>query len=213
MMKRIAIGTFAFSVAFLQWGAAGRVVGADAGTGSIKGEITANGVRSPEGVVVYIESMPGEQKPPEAPVEVDQKKLVFVPHVLAIVKGTQVIFKNGDPLLHNVFWIASDDGSYPAQNLGTWGQGDKKTYTFDKLGHVGLLCNIHPEMEGYIVVLQNPFLAVVGKDGAYEIKNVPPGDYVVKTWYSKPKKLKSKSEKVNVSAGKTASLDFTLSKS
>jgi plastocyanin len=212
-MNRFALAVVAFSMAFFQWAANCAVMGADAGTGSIKGEITANGVRSPEGVVVYIETMPGEQKPPDAPVEVDQKKLTFVPHVQPIVKGTQVIFKNGDPLLHNVFWTASDDGSYPAKNLGTWGQGDKKTYTFDRLGHVGLLCNIHPEMEGYIVVLQNPFFAVVGKDGAYEIKNVPPGNYVVKTWYSKPKKLKSKSEKATVSAGKTAPLDFTLGKS
>jgi plastocyanin len=208
-----------FRIGFLMLGAAfyslctGAVVRADNATGSIKGDVTVTGVRSPEDVVVYIESVPGEQKPPEDPVEVDQKKLTFIPHVMPIVKGTKVNFKNGDPLLHNVFWTASSDGSYPAKNLGTWGQGDTKTYTFDKLGYVGLLCNIHPEMEGYIVVLQNPFFAVVGKDGAYEIKGVPAGDYTVKTWYSKPKKLKSKSEKVTVSAGKTAKLDFSLGKS
>jgi plastocyanin len=212
MRRRFPISFLVLAIAFFNFGTGG-IVRADNATGSIKGDVTANGVRSPEDVVVFIESVTGEQKPPKDPVEVDQKKLTFIPHVMPIVKGTKVNFKNGDPLLHNVFWTASSDGSYPAKNLGTWGQGDTKTYTFDKLGYVGLLCNIHPEMEGYIVVLQNPFFAVVGKDGAYEIKNVPAGDYTVKTWYSKPKKLKSKSERVTVPAGKAAKLDFTLGKS
>ena len=78
------------------------------------------------------------------------------------------------------------------------------------MGHVVLLCNIHAEMEGHIVVLQNPFFAVTGKDGLYEIKDVPPGQYTVTTWYPQPKKLKSKSAKVTVAAGKTAKLDFSL---
>jgi plastocyanin len=212
MMKRFALGIIVLSIALLDLGAADHVLADDAGTGSIKGEITANGVRSPEDVVVYIESIPGEQKPPDAPAAMNQKKLVFLPHVLAIVKGTTVKFQNGDPLLHNVFWSASDDGSYPTKNLGTWGQGDSRTFTFDTLGSVVLLCNIHAEMEGHIVVLQNPFFAVVGKDGVYEIKNVPSGDYTVMTWYPKPKKLKSKSAKVTVQSGATATLDFTLGK-
>lgn len=211
MRPMIAVGLFVLSVALFNSVMARAVRGAD--TGSIKGEVTASGVRSSEGVVVFIEKVPGEPKPPADPVDMDQKKLMFVPHVLPIVKGTTVKFENGDPLLHNVFWNRSDDGSYNATNLGTWGKGVTKTYTFNNLGYVGLLCNIHPEMEGYILVLQNPYFAVVGKDGTYEIKDVPPGQYTVKTWYSKPKKLKSKSANASVQAGKTAKLDFSLGKS
>lgn len=211
MKLRFAIGMIALSTSLLVLIAASSVWAADA-TGSIKGDITANGVRSPEDVVVYIESVPGEQKPPSKPAVENQKKLVFIPHVLVVVKGTTVKFQNGDPLLHNVFWPASDDGSYAAKNLGTWGQGDSRTFTFDKLGHVVLLCNIHAEMEGNVLVVQNPYFSVVGKDGAYEIKNVPPGDYTVTTWYPKPKKLKSKSAKVSVKAGEDSTLDFTLGK-
>ena len=212
MRQLFAISLF-FAVAWINVGAGLIVRADDASTGSIKGDITANGVKSPEDVVVYLETVPGEQKPPADPVVMDQKKLTFLPRVLPIVKGTTVKFQNGDPLLHNVFWNRSDDGTYTATNLGTWGQGSTKTFKFDKLGYVGLLCNIHPEMEGYIVVLQNPFFVVVGKDGAFEIKNVPPGKYTVKTWYSKPKKLRSKSAPVAVEAGKAAKLDFTLGKS
>jgi hypothetical protein len=131
---------------------------------------------------------------------------------LPIVKGTVVTFINSDPVLHNVFWNKSDDGSYPAKNLGSWGKGASKEFTFDKEGSVTLLCNVHPEMESHVVVLQNSFFAVVGKDGAYEITGVPAGDYSVKAWYPSPKKLKAKSAKATVTAGQATKLDFSLSR-
>lgn len=188
----------------------GGVANADETKGSIQGEITASGVRSPENVLVYIEKVPGDYPPPEEPAHMDQVKLAFTPALLPIVKGTKVRFLNSDPILHNVFWPKSK--SYKKRNLGTWGKGQSKNVTFDKEGDVTLLCNVHPEMEGHVIVLQNPFFAVVGKDGTYEIKDVPPGDYTVTTWYTKPKKLRSKSAKVTVAAGKAAELDFSLSR-
>ncbi len=184
----------------------------DAKTGSIKGEITVRGVRSPENVLVYVEKVPGEHKPPSKPAKIDQIKMAFSPRVLPIVKGTTVEFHNNDSLLHNVFWLKSKDGSYPGKNLGSWGKGGVKTFKFEKEGSVVLLCNIHPEMEGHIVVLQNPAFAVVGKDGLYEIKDVPAGQYTVKTWYTKPRKLRSKSAEVTVKADESAELDFSLSR-
>jgi plastocyanin len=187
-------------------------VAQDAKTGSIKGKITVRGVRSPENLLVYVEKLPSEHKPPSKPATMDQKELTFVPHVLPIVKGTTVEFQNNDSLLHNVFWLKSKDGSYPSRNLGSWGKGAAKTFKFEKEGSVVLLCNIHSEMVGHIVVLQNPAFAVVGKDGLYEIKDVPAGQYTVKTWYSQPRKLRSKSAKVTVKAGESTELDLSLSR-
>jgi len=181
-------------------------------TGSIKGKITVSGVRNAQNVLVYIEKAPGTYPPAKETAEMDQQKLTFVPSVLPILKGTTVRFQNGDPVLHNVFWPKSDDGAYPARNLGTWGKGQTKEFVFDKEGSVVLLCNVHPEMEGHIVVLQNPFFALVGEDGAYEIKGAPPGQYTVKAWYPNPKKLKSKSAKATVTADQATQLDFSLSR-
>lgn len=191
---------------------ASRVEAQDNATGSIKGQITASGVRDVENVLVYVEKAPGEYPAPKAPAKMDQVKLTFIPHVLPILKGTTVNFLNSDPVLHNVFWLKSDDGSYAARNLGTWGKGASVDFTFDKVGTVVLLCNVHPEMEGDIVVLQNPFFALAAKDGAYEIKGVPPGEYSVKAWYPQPKKLKSKSSKATVTAGQATQLDFSMSR-
>jgi plastocyanin len=180
-------------------------------TGSIKGKVTVTGVRNAENVLVYLEKAAGEYPPPKEPAEMDQQKLTFVPHVLPILKGTTVRFINSDSILHNVFWNKSENGSYPARNLGTWGKDGKKEFTFDKEGSVVLLCNVHSEMEGHIVVLQNPFFALVGADGAYELKEVPPGQYTVKAWYPNPKKLKPQSTTGTVTADQVTQLDFSLS--
>jgi len=179
-------------------------------TGSIRGTISVRGVRNAEHVLVYVVKAPGKYLPPKKPAEMDQKKLTFIPFVLPIVKGTTVRFVNSDPILHNIFWPKSK--SYSAKNMGTWGKGGSRTYTFKKLGETVMLCNVHPEMEAHVVVLQNPFFALVGKDGEYEIKGVPPGEYTVKTWYSRPKKLRSKTATVTVKAGEAAQLDFSLSR-
>lgn len=184
----------------------------NAQVGTIKGQITVTGVRDAENVLVYVEKAPGEFPPGKQPAQMDQQKLTFMPFLLPIVKGTKVNFLNSDPVLHNVFWSKSDDGSYPAHNLGTWGKGTSKDFTFDKEGSITLLCNVHPEMESHVVVLQNPFFAVLHKDGAYEIKGVPPGQYSVKAWYPNPKKLKAKTAKATVTAGQETQLDFSLSR-
>ena len=184
----------------------------DAATGSIKGQVSVSGLRDAENVLVYIEKAPGEFAAPKEPTQMDQEKLKFIPFLLPIVKGTVVTFVNSDPVLHNVFWNKSDDGSYPAKNLGSWGKGASKEFTFDKEGSVTLLCNVHPEMESHVIVLQNPFFSIVGKDGAYEITGVPPGDYSVKAWYPNPKKLKAKTAKATVTAGQATKLDFALSR-
>ena len=191
---------------------AGAQDNAQKATGSIKGQITVSGVRDVENVLVYVEKAPGVFPPPTNPAMMDQQKLSFIPHVLPILKGTKVKFNNSDPVLHNVFWNKSEDGSYEARNLGTFGKGANAEFAFDKEGAVVLLCNVHPEMEGHIVVLQNPFFAVVGKDGAYEIKGVPPGQYSVKAWYPNPKKLKSKTAPATVTANQATQLDFSLSR-
>jgi hypothetical protein len=112
----------------------------------------------------------------------DQKNLVFVPHTLPIVLGTTVDFLNSDSVRHNVF---SPDYPY---NLGTWPQGQIKSQPFTKQGVFAQLCNVHPEMEAYIVVLQNPYFAVTDAEGKYAIKGVPAGKYTLKLWQEKLKK-------------------------
>jgi plastocyanin len=177
--------------------------------GDIKGKITAQGIKSPENIAVYIDAIPGKTFP--APTEhtvMDQRKLTFIPHVLVVLKGTAVDFLNSDAVGHNVYWPSINRDKKLAHNLGTWPQGEKKSFTFNDLGVAPLLCNVHSEMSGYIVVVPTPYYGVSSKDGSYEIKNVPPGHYTVTTWSEEGKPTTAT---VDVAAG-AATVDLTVHK-
>jgi plastocyanin len=157
-------------------------------------------------VVVYIQQAPGTFPPPAKAVEMDQQKMQFIPHVLPVVAGTTVKFQNSDPTPHNVF--SPDNEKY---NLGTWPQGQSKDYAFTKCAKPPCvytqLCRVHPEMEGYVVVMQNPYFAVSDKAGHYEIANVPPGSYTLAVWHTRGK---AEPKPVTVDAAKPATVDFVL---
>jgi plastocyanin len=150
--------------------------------GEVHGKVTAQGLRSPENIAVYIDSIPGKTfSAPAEHVTINQTHLAFVPHVLVVQQGTTVDFKNNDNVGHNVYWPAISHNKKMAHNLGTWPLGQAKPFTFADLGDVPLLCNVHPEMSGYIFVVPTPYFAVTDKEGNFVIKNVPPGEYTLKT--------------------------------
>jgi plastocyanin len=177
--------------------------------GDIKGEVTAQGIKSPENIAVYVDAIPGKTFPPPSEHAVmDQRKLTFIPHVLVVLKGTTVDFLNSDAVGHNVYWPAINRNKKLAHNMGTWPQGVKKSFTFDDLGVAPLLCNVHSAMPGYIVVVPTPYYALTPKDGSYEIKNVPVGHYTLMTWSEEGKPTTAI---VDVGAG-TAALNLTVHK-
>lgn len=179
-----------------------------AGGATIEGTVKATGLPSSADAVVYIQQVSGKFAPPAKPADIDQRSMQFIPHVLPIVVGTTVRFLNSDPTQHNVF--SPDHEKY---NLGTWPQGQTKDHTFATCAKAPCayvqLCRVHPEMEGYVVVLQNPYFAVTGADGHYKIENVPPGSYTVGVWHQK---LKAQPKPATVDASKPVVLDFVLAK-
>jgi plastocyanin len=176
--------------------------------GGIVGTVKAKGAKNGGDAVIYIEKAPGKTFPaPREHLKMDQKNMTFVPHVMAVLAGTTVDFLNSDDVLHNVF---SPDKCAEKFNLGSWPKGQTKSYTFKDAGcTVTLLCNVHPEMEGYVVVLETPYFAVSAKDGSYAIKDVPPGKYTLKIWHEK---LKGQDAAVEVSEKQNATVDFEIHK-
>jgi hypothetical protein len=139
----------------------------------------------------------------------DQNKMTFAPHVMVVQVGTTVEFLNSDPVGHNVYWPSISGNKKLAHNLGTWPKGEKKAFQFNDVGVASLLCNVHPEMNGYIVVTPTPFFAITDKSGNYEIKNVPPGKYTLKTW-SEDGKVTTQAVEVGASGAVTS--DLTIKK-
>lgn len=185
--------------------AAGLLAGAPLFAGSIAGTVTATGLRDSADAVVYVDAIAGKTFPPPAEhAVVDQQRMEFVPHVLPVVVGTTVDFLNSDPFLHNVF---TPDKCAEKFNLGSWPKGQSRSYTFKKPCVAVLLCNVHPEMEAFVVAVPTPYYAVTDKAGRFAIADVPDGTYTVKVWHPK---LKETSREVAVSGAVTA--DFELKK-
>ncbi len=181
---------------------AGLTVGAWAG--DIEGKVTGMKGKS----VVYVDTIAGKTFPaPKDHPVMDQKGLMFSPHVMLVQQGTTVEFLNSDTVQHNVFWTAIGSDKKLGHNLGTWPKGEKRSFTFDKPGVVPVLCNVHPEMAGYVVVSPTPYFAETDDSGAYKIKDVPDGSYTVTAWHEG---AKNQSKPVTVAGGGKA--DFTLTK-
>ncbi len=177
--------------------AAGSVI-----SGSVK-----SGAAPAADTIVFIEHAPGTFKP-SAPAQMDQRNLKFIPHVLPVLEGTTVKFLNSDPTQHNVF--SPDHEKY---NLGTWPQGQTKDHVFEKCAKPPCsyvqLCRIHPEMEAYVVVLQNPYFAVTDAEGRYHIDNVPAGSYSLGVWAPKGKAM---AKAITTDGTKPLTEDFVLGK-
>jgi plastocyanin len=172
--------------------------------GDIEGNVSGMKGRS----VVYVDAIAGKTfPPPKDHAVMDQKGLMFVPHIMVVQQGTTVEFLNSDSVQHNVYWPAIGDDKKAGHNLGTWPKGAERPYTFDRPGIVPLLCNVHPDMSAYLIVSPTPYFAETDESGIYKIKDVPDGHYTVTAWHEG---AKNQSKSVTVSGlGKA---DFTLTK-
>jgi plastocyanin len=175
-----------------------------ASAGTISGQVSGVAGQS----VVYVDAISGKTFPPptQHPV-IDQRGLVFQPHLTAVLVGTTVDFLNSDSVAHNVFWTSIGGNKKLGHNLGTWPKGERKSFKFDTPGAVPILCNVHPEMSAYLVVVSTPYYAISDQTGNYKIENVPDGSYTATAWHEG---AKSQSKPVAVSGD--AKADFTLSK-
>lgn len=176
-----------------------------ANAGELSGKVEAKGLRHDGDAVVYIDAIAGKSfSPPDKPVQMDQASMSFVPHVLPVLVGTTVEFLNSDAFLHNVFTPDKCAGKF---NLGSWPQGQTRSYTFAEPCAAVLLCNVHPEMEAYVVAVPTPYYAVTQRDGSFTIDGIPDGTYTVKVWHPK---LREISQQVTI--GGDTQADFELAK-
>jgi len=160
--------------------------------GTIRGRIRAQSPKNDlSDFVISVANVKGHFPLPAKPAVIDQKNLKFVPHLLVIQAGRTVEFRNSDPVFHNVYSISRTK----LFNLGLYPQGVVRRMEFDKPGVVHLLCDVHPGMSGYIVIVQNTYFAVTGNGGTFEIADVPPGQRHLHFWHEG---FRSYSERVNV---------------
>lgn len=181
------------------------VITAAASAGTVSGKVSGVSGKS----VVYLDATGKTFPSPTGPDPVmDQKGLMFQPHILVVQQGATVDFLNSDNVQHNVFWPSVGGDKKATHNMGTWPKGEKRSFKFDKAGVAPLLCNVHPEMAGYIIVSPSPYHAETDDSGNYTIDNVPDGSYTATAWHEG---AKTQNKPVTVSGG-SGKADFTLSK-
>jgi plastocyanin len=140
---------------------------------------------------------------PETSVKLDQDGCVYHPHVLALMVGQDLEVLNSDEVNHNVHLEArvnpsSNDSEHPrAESI-------HKRFSSEEI-FIPVTCSVHPWMRAYIAVVSHPFFAVTGDDGSYELKGVPPGDYVVETVHEK---YGRREQRVTVGASQAQAANF-----
>jgi plastocyanin len=154
-------------------------------------------------VVVYLKDPPFRGALPVSRVELHQENETFIPHVLAITRGSTVDFPNDDPFFHNVFSLSSA----ASFNLGRYPRGKSRPQTFTRAGLVKVFCDIHSHMSASILVLDHPYFAIPNTEGNYEIRNVPAGQYTIVGWHER---VGERSASVRVDAGKPVTVDLTV---
>jgi plastocyanin len=156
-------------------------------------------------VLVFIKSgLPGKKyTPPKQSLEFDQEGCEYKPHVLGIMVNQELDIKNSDNTLHNVHSLSKLNPQFNrAQPIKNMVMKEK----FEKVETFKVKCEVHPWMNAYIGVFDNPYFAVTGDDGSFTLKNVPPGEYTIEAWQEK---YGSQTAKVKVNASGQATVDFT----
>ena len=145
----------------------------------------------------------GDYPAPAQPAVIDQRGCQYHPHVIGVIEGQALTFLNSDGLLHNVHGQPKQNREF---NLGMPASRTQATETLntpEPLFHVK--CDVHPWMQAYVAVMDNPFFAVTGEDGTFKIAGLPPGEYQVEAWQEK---LGTRTGSVTVGDGETGTVDF-----
>jgi plastocyanin len=150
--------------------------------GTLAGRVALikNGAPVPDAsnVVVWLE---GARRSAEGGVRALMKseKKRFTPRVVVVSRQGAVDFPNVDPIYHNVFSVSGANRF----DLGLYRAGASKEKKFDESGLVRVYCNIHPQMVGFVMVVDSDFAAVTGADGSFRFEGVPAGPARLRLWH------------------------------
>ena len=111
--------------------------------------------------------------------KLSQKDQTFTPRVIAVAAGETVDFPNMDPIYHNVF----SPSPVKRFDLGKYPRGQSRSVTFPRPGLVNVFCDIHSNMEAYVLVLPHHAYTRPDEDGRFQLPSLPPGSYVVRAWH------------------------------
>jgi plastocyanin len=169
-------------------------------SGEVVGDVTTTPAYLKAASVVYLVNAP-KVAGRGMSAHMDNKGMAFSPLVQVVTEGGAVSFLDSDPFPHNVF---SPD--HERFDLGLVQPGHSVTHRFNHAGVYTLLCNLHPNMLGYVVVSPSSYFAKTNARGHFRIKDVPLGTYQITAWAPR---LQPSTQSVTLK-GAEAKIDFDL---
>lgn len=133
-----------------------------------------------ENAVVYAESPSTKATLVSASsVNIAQKNKKFIPLVTVVQAGSSISFPNEDTVRHHVYSFS------PAKTfeLKLYSGVPTAPVTFDKAGVVVLGCNIHDTMVAFVNVVDTAYFGKTDANGKVSLKDLPNGQYTLKTWH------------------------------
>jgi plastocyanin len=120
---------------------------------------------------------------PSGPVELDQKACRYVPRVLGIRVGQELVMLNSDETLHTVHALPKSNREF---NRSMQLKGERHTHRFSAPeAMVRFKCDVHGWMNAHVGVMAHPYFAVTKADGTFEIPGLPPGTYTIEAWHER----------------------------
>ncbi len=158
---------------------------------------------------VYIRSgLEGKTfEPAKEPVVIDQRGCMFIPRVIAARAGQTLDVKNSDPVSHNIHPMPANNREWSQQQSPDSPDLEHRFPRPEVM--IPVKCNVHSWMHAYIAIMEHPYFAVTSDGGAFEIRNLPPGDYTLAVWHEK---LGDQTKPVHVAPSSSAAVDFTFEK-
>lgn len=170
-------------------------------------QLVVNESNGLEYVFVYVKEGLGDKvfEPSKDPVVLDQRGCMYSPHIVGVQVGQPIEVKNSDPTTHNIHPVPAVNREWN-KSMAPGVPPIEQTFAREEI-MIPVKCNVHPWMKSYIGVVKHPFFAITGKDGTFEIKGLPPGEYTIEAWHEK---LGTLSQKVSVAAKESKTVDFTM---
>jgi plastocyanin len=175
-------------------------------TAVLSEEIVADKNGDLQNVVVFVADGLGDRtfEVPPQPAVIEQKGCVYQPHVLAFRVNQKLQVLNSDACTHNIHPQPANNREWNKAQVG--GSTVEETFPREEVG-IPLKCNVHPWMRAYLAVFKHPYFAVTGKDGSFDLSNLPPGTYTISAWHEK---LGKATQKVTVGRNETKTVQFVF---
>jgi plastocyanin len=143
------------------------------------------------------------------PVVLDQKNCAYVPHVVGVMQGGTVEFRNSDGTGHNIHTMPTVVGNETV-NVAQAAKGAPivKQFRLPEL-MIPVRCNFHPWMNAFVNVSKTPFFAVTDAKGHFEIAGLPAGVYTLGAVHEK---LGEQTLTITVAAKRAAQAEFAFGK-